>query len=447
MITTGEREVVGRSQPKEQLTVAVFGLGFVGLPLALSFSMRGARVVGVDVVEELVAQLTQGVTHHREAYEGKPIQNILAEELDAGRFAVTTNAAAALAEADAVIVTVGIPVAGGEPNLNYLTGVCETIGQGLRPGMTVIIRSTVVAGTTENVLRPILESTGLIAGRDFYLAYASERIAEGRAFHEFENLPCLVAGINEASAEHAKAVLGIVTKAPLVLGSSIRAVELTKAIENAQRDVNIAMIQEFARLAERLDIDIFEVIQMANTHPRVKLLEPGPGVGGYCIPNALHYLTPAAEQLGVSLELATTARRINENVPEFVADLVAKAAGPVTADEAPVVGVIGLAMKDNSNDDRLSPAIRIVELLQARGYTIQAYDPAVPTAYPYKVSSLAECVSGADAVVVLARQQGITTESILEALASAGQRVGLVDTRNLFGPGTVFPANVSFSKI
>jgi nucleotide sugar dehydrogenase len=242
-------------------------------------------------------------------------------------------------------------------------------------------------------------------------------------------------------------VLWIVTKAQLVAGTSIRAVELTKVIENVQRDVNIAMIQEFARLAERLDIDVFEVIRMANTHPRVKLLEPGPGVGGYCIPNALHYLAPKAEELGVNLEIASAARRINEQVPEFVADLVARAAGPVTSDRTPVVGVIGLAMKDNSNDDRLSPAIRVVELLQKRGYVIQAYDPAVPTAYPYKVDSLAACVAGARAVVILARQQGLTPEAILDVLATVTQPIGLVDTRNLFAAGTVFPANVSVNKL
>ncbi|HYF79058.1 MAG TPA: nucleotide sugar dehydrogenase [Symbiobacteriaceae bacterium] len=428
-------------------TLAVFGLGFVGLPLALSFSMRGARVIGVDVVKELVSELSKGITHHKEAYQQKPIQAILKEELEAGRFAATTDAEDALAQADALIVTVGIPVWGNEPNFDHLTGVCQTIAKGLRPGMTIIIRSTVVPGTTENLLRPILESTGLRAGEDFYLAYASERIAEGRAFHEFESLPCLVAGINEISTQRAMEVLGVVTKAQLVAGSSIRAVELTKVIENVQRDVNIAMIQEFARLAERLDIDIFEVIKMANTHPRVKLLEPGPGVGGYCIPNALHYLVPKAKELAVNLEIAAAARRINDGMPGFVVDLIAQAAGPITASKVPVVGVIGLAMKDNSNDDRLSPAIRVVDLLLQRGYVVQAYDPAVPTNYEYKVDSLEACVTGADAVVVLARQQGVTPEAILSALAAAGQPVGLVDTRNLFPASTAFPKNVSLTKL
>lgn len=442
-----ETTVMLAQDSKVEPTVAIFGLGFVGLPLALSFSMRGARVIGVDVISELVDELHEGVTHHKEAYQGKPIQAILAEELEAGRFTATTDANQALSQADAVIVTVGIPVAGGRPNFSYLTAVCETIAQNLRTGMTVIIRSTVVPGTTETLLRSILEATGLVAGVDFYLAYASERIAEGRAFHEFENIPCLVAGIDEVSTQRAMEVLGVVTKAQLVAGSSIRAVELTKVIENVQRDVNIAMIQEFARLAERLNIDIFEVIQMANTHPRVKLLEPGPGVGGYCIPNALHYMAPKAQELGVNLEIATAARRINEGVPSFVVELVAQAAGPVTSAKSPTVGVIGLAMKDNSNDDRLSPAIRVVELLQQSGYIIQAYDPAVSTTYPYKVASLDACVAGADAVVVLTRQQGVTPEVILAALADAGQPVGLVDTRNVFAAGTVFPANVTFTKL
>ncbi|HEX3031558.1 MAG TPA: nucleotide sugar dehydrogenase [Bacillota bacterium] len=272
-------------------------MGFVGLPLALSFALRGCEVYGVDVNEELVAELKDGVTHHLEHYHNTPIQSVLKDQLAAGRFKPTSDATAAMAECTTFIMTVGIPVVDGEHTFAHVEGCARTIGKGLKPNDLVLVRSTLIPGMTRNFIRPIIEEeSGLNAEEDFYLGYSSERIAEGKAFDEFENMPTLVSGIDRASRDKAAEILGIVTKADLVPASAIEVVETAKVMENISRDVNIAMVNEFARFTKALGIDIFEVIKVANTHKRVKLLAPGPGVGGYCIPNALHYDTVSSFQ-------------------------------------------------------------------------------------------------------------------------------------------------------
>jgi nucleotide sugar dehydrogenase len=411
--------------------VCMFGLGFVGLPLALSFAMRGCQVIGVDVDESLVNDLNQGITHHLEAYGSKPIQEILHEELAAGRFKATTDPAVAMQTCDNIVVTVGIPVTDGSHDMSYITDVSRSIAQGLKPGDLVLIRSTVIPGTTRNLILPILEESGLKAGTDFYLAYSSERIAEGKAFHEFENMPAALSGLNQESTDRAYDLISIVTKADIIKGSQMEVVETAKVMENVSRDVDIAMSNEYARFAKALGIDIFEVVKVANTHQRVNLLTPGPGVGGYCLPNAVYYLLPKARELGVELALLTTARRINDQVPAFVAGLALKNL-PVPPAQARLA-VLGIAMKDYSNDDRISPPIDIIKILLNAGCQVAAYDPAVPSTYPFKVNSLAEALEGSHGVLVLARQHGINYHDLpLFQAKLIGPAPFIVDTKNIY---------------
>jgi len=412
--------------------VAVFGLGFVGLPLALSYALRGCRVIGVDIDQNLINELNNGITHHLEKFHDTPIQEVLAEQLKNGRFSATANGREALAECTYHIMTVGIPVTDKGHDFSHIESCSRTIAAGLKKDDLVLVRSTMVPGMTRNFVLPILEGSGLKAGEDFYLAYSSERIAEGKAFDEFENMPTLISGINAISAEKVRQLMSIITRAELHVASSIEVVETAKVMENISRDVNIAMVNEYARFCEALGIDIFEVIKLANTHKRVKLLTPGPGVGGYCIPNALHYLAPKADELDVPLRLLRTARRINEDVPAFVVSLVTKNL-PVPAKDAKVA-VLGMAMKDYSSDDRLSPALEVIKLMQLSGITVAAFDPAVPTKYDYKVDSLEEAVKDAHAILVLARQNsiGYTNYKLFSSLMSKAGPPVIVDTKNLY---------------
>lgn len=389
--------------------ICVFGQGFVGLPLTLSFAFRGCNAIGVDVNQGLVDDTNKGLTHHTEKFYDVTIKEILKMQLEEGRYRATTDAADAVRRCNNIIVTVGIPIYNGEFIIEHLSEACIVIGRNLKKGDLVIIRSTVIPGATEEIVLPILErESGMKAGEEFYLAYASERIAEGNAFDEFANMPTLVAGVNEISLERAKEVLSIVCKADMVQATNIKAVETSKVFENVQRDVNIALSQEFARFTEALGIDTFEVIRLANTHKRVNLLMPGPGVGGYCIPNAYHYLSPKANKLGVNLDLLKLSREKNEKLPQFIVEkvenLLIDSRKEISGSK---IAVLGLAMKDYSNDDRISPPIDIVKLLIKKGANVMAFDPVVPTKYPYKVSTQEEALKDADVVLVLAKQNEI----------------------------------------
>ena len=205
--------ILGNSIKKN---ICVFGQGFVGLPLTLSFAFRGCNTIGVDVDDILVVQTNKGITHHTEKFQGISIQEILNMQLKAKRYKATTNGAKAVKESNNIIVTVGIPIKNEKYIMDYLESACRTIGQNLKKGDLVIIRSTVIPGTTEDFCMPILEEeSGMNAGEDFYLAYASERIAEGLAFDEFANMPTLVGAVNKASIKRAADVLGIVCKAEI----------------------------------------------------------------------------------------------------------------------------------------------------------------------------------------------------------------------------------------
>ncbi|MED0757241.1 nucleotide sugar dehydrogenase [Aneurinibacillus thermoaerophilus] len=389
----------------KSLDIAVVGLGFIGLPLSLSYARKGANVVGIDISEVLVQEINRGKSHHQEYFEGKSLAQILQDQLAAGRFIATTSYEEAAARVNNYIITVGIPVKNGDPQMHYLISACESLAAVLKKGDTVILRSTVIPGTTEEVVKPLLEKSGLVAGEDFYLAYASERIAEGRAFEEFIHMPLALGGVNEASTQRAREVLAFVTEAEITI-SDIKVVETSKVIENVQRDVNIAMVQQFARFAEKAGIDTFELIRVANTHTRVNLLTPGPGVGGYCLPNALYYLLPKAKELGVDLKLLEMARQINDSVPQVLVDMAEaelNKQGKTLA--ASKITVLGLAMKDFSNDDRISPPHHLVQLLKEAGADVVAYDPAVPATYDYKASSLKEAVEGADALIYVTAQK------------------------------------------
>ena len=389
--------------------VCIFGQGFVGLPLSLSFAVRGCDVVGVDVDDVLVASTNKGATNHTERFHGVTIQKILQMELEEGRYTATTNAAKAVRECNNIIITVGIPIINGNYIMDYLEKCCKIIGKNFKKGDLIVIRSTVIPGTTQQFILPILEEeSGMKAGIDFYLAYVSERIAEGNAFVEFENMPTVVGAVNNESLLRAIDLMEVVCKAKIISANSMEEVETSKVFENIQRDVNIAMSQEFARFTEALGIDIFEVIKLANTHKRVNLLVPGPGVGGYCIPNAYYYLEPKAAELGVSMDLLKLAREKNALLPEFIVNKTEELLNEVGKDlKGAKVAVLGLAMKNFSNDDRISPAVDICKLSIERGAIVTAFDPMVTTEYEFKTKTQDEALDGADAILILTKQREI----------------------------------------
>ncbi|MDA8345756.1 MAG: nucleotide sugar dehydrogenase [Thermaerobacter sp.] len=413
------------------LRIAVVGLGFVGLPLSLSYWQAGADVLGAEIDPQLRAELSQALTHHLEADDGKPIRDILADALASGRYRLFASAAEATAQADATIVTVGIPHGPEGLDLGPLRAALVQVAKAAPRGHLILLRSTVPPGTTRKDLYDLLRSQGRTVGDDIFVAYCPERIAEGRAFREFREMPVIMGAFDAASEARARSVIEVVTRAGVTTSASVEAAELSKVIENVQRDVNIAIAQELARTCEAGGIDVFEVIRLANTHSRVHLLEPGPGVGGFCLPLALSYFLPFAQEHGVVTPTLLAARSTNAKVPPLLAERALAHARALAGNDQPRIAVFGLAMKDFSNDARLSPAVEVCQYLVEAGAEVRAVDPAVPTRFPFQGEDPAWAVSGAQALLLLTRQSGL--EAWLEDLSplqTMHRGALVVDARN-----------------
>ena len=382
--------------------IAVIGLGFVGLPLSLTYTLHGIKVYGIDINKEYVEKLKNGHTHVYEEYNGKCIEEILKESLDKGLFIPTTSLEEGLKEVQNIIVTVGIPIENdNNVKMEAFIEAIKDIGKNLKKGDLILLRSTVPPLTTKNIVKPILEEeSGLVVGKDFYLAYSSERIAEGRAFEEFQTMPVAVAGMDDESTKRGKQVLELINP-NTIEASSPEVVEISKLIENASRDVNIGIVNELSSLTDALGIDIMEVINVANTHKRVKLLNPGIGVGGHCIPFASKYIFYSSDKLSLEMPLLHAARKVNDSRPIDIVNRIEKTLKTLGKSiEETKVAFLGIAMKDNSSDISESPAIKLKEIFKSKGAKVELFDPKVNEALGDMVTDEYKALKDADVVVI-----------------------------------------------
>ncbi len=418
--------------------IAVFGLGFVGLPLSLTYAMFGTRVYGVDVNKKYVEKLKNSETHVLESYKGKTIQQILKENTEKGLFIPTTSAQEALKNATNIIVTVGIPIENQTLRKEIFSNAIHTIGRYLKKGDLVLIRSTVPPGTTRSIVKPILEKeSGLFCCKDFYLAYSSERIAEGKAFEEFQTMPVAVGGMDENSREKAANLLSVINKESIFRASCPEVVEISKLIENSSRDVNIALSNELAILTETLNVDTLEVINVANTHKRVNLLTPGIGVGGHCIPYSSLYIFDKADEMKLPMHLLHTAREINDSRPKDILNLIENKLKNVGKSiENAQIAIIGVAMKDNSSDISESPAMRLKDAILQKGGNVRWYDPNVNGSFPLKVSSLKDALNNAEIVILPIKQDNISID-IKEISNLVKKNAIIFDARRLLNKSVV----------
>jgi UDP-N-acetyl-D-glucosamine dehydrogenase len=353
--------------------VAVVGLGYVGLPLAETFAWGGYPVLGFDVDEAKVAKLRRG-----ESYIGHICAERVAELIAGGRFDATTDPGR-FVECDAVVICVPTPLGEArEPDLSYIVRTGEMLRPHLRQGQLVILESTTYPGTTEDVLRPILEESGLKAGRDFFLAYSPEREDPGNRDFATRNIPKVVGGMDEPSLRLALALYEPVVDG-VVPVSGTRVAEACKILENTYRCVNIALVNELKTVFDAMGIDVWEVIAAAKTKPfGFQAFYPGPGLGGHCIPIDPFYLTWAARKHGLNTRFIELAGEVNTAMPQYVVDRTAEA---LNDDGRPVKGsrvcVLGVAYKKDVDDPRESPAFEIIEKLQARGAVVTYSDPHV----------------------------------------------------------------------
>jgi UDP-N-acetyl-D-glucosamine dehydrogenase len=355
--------------------VCVVGLGYVGLPLAETFAWAGYPVLGFDVDTDKVAKLRRG-----ESYIGHICAERVAELTGSGRFEATAEPGR-FAEADAIIICVPTPLGEArEPDLSYIERTGRALREHLRAGQLVVLESTTYPGTTDEVLRPILEGSGLKAGRDFFLAYSPEREDPGNRDFATRNIPKVVGGFDEASLRLALALYEPVVDG-VVPVSSTRVAEACKILENTYRAVNIALVNELKTVFTAMGIDVWEVIEAAKTKPfGFQAFYPGPGLGGHCIPIDPFYLTWVARKHGLNTRFIELAGEVNTAMPAYVVDRVMQALNDEgKALKGSRVCVLGVAYKKDVDDPRESPAFEILELLQARGAQVSYNDPHVHT--------------------------------------------------------------------
>ncbi|MGE5552914.1 MAG: nucleotide sugar dehydrogenase [Betaproteobacteria bacterium] len=410
--------------------VGVVGLGYVGLPTAVRFAVAGNPTTGTDTNSHLVERLRQGETNLLESWQGKSIRELLTANLQNGLLRLSDEPAEALRDCTDAVITVGVPVLDGRPQLSSFQQAITSAVKSLPPGALLLVRSTLPAGTMEGVVLPAATRAGRSVGKDLFLAYAPERMAEGRALEELVSLPTVVAAPDPVSLHRAKQLLQALGVQEFVVTDRLAMAELVKSVENAYRDVTIALANEFATLCRALRLDSHELVRLANTHPRVRLPLPGPGVGGHCLPNAYLYLNMAAEPLNVPLILTQQARLLNDRVPLLVAGLVEEGLGRAGKSlRGAKVAVLGVAMKDFCDDDRFSPAYALIAHLEEGGAAVAAFDPVVHRDFPRRVEAEEEALCDSDAAVIVAQQTGLDLDPAYLVRWMKASPV-LVDTRH-----------------
>jgi UDP-N-acetyl-D-glucosamine dehydrogenase len=403
------------------LTVGVIGLGYVGLPLAVEFAEAGDRVVGVDVDAQKVSAVNAG-----ESY----IEDISSERLGAALPAIkATSRYADLAQADGVLICVPTPLSENrEPDLGPLHATARALAQVLQPGQLVVLESTTYPGTTRERLVPLLEESGLRVGEELNVAYSPERVDPGRTDFTLRNTPKVVGGMTPACVERAAELYGRICD-HVIRVSTPEAAELTKLLENIFRSVNIALVNELAILAERMGIDIWEVVDAASTKPYGFMrFEPGPGMGGHCLPVDPFYLAWRAREFQMSTEFIELAGKINQQMPYHCVERIERA---LNGAGKPVNGsrilLLGASYKSGVGDTRESPALRIIQVLRDLGGVVGYHDEHVPALPELGLESvpLETAVPEADAVVLVTAHPG------LDYAAIAGRSALLVDLRGV----------------
>ena len=403
------------------MRVGVIGLGYVGLPLVVAFAEAGERVVAVDVDERKVEALKRG-----ESY----IEDIASERLAAvlGSIEASTKFAP-LARADAVLICVPTPLTRNrEPDLGPLNAAGRSLTAVLQSGQLVVLESTTYPGTTRERLVPILEESGLRVGESLNVAFSPERVDPGRTDYTLKNTPKVIGGMTPACAERARELYSRVCD-EIIPVSTPEAAELTKLLENIFRSVNIALVNEIAVLADRMGINIWEVVDAAATKPYGFMrFEPGPGMGGHCLPVDPFYLTWRAREFELSTEFIELAGKMNQQMPYFCVERIERALNDVSK---PVKGsriaILGVSYKGGVGDIRESPALRIMKVLGDRGGDLCYHDPFVPGLKEFDLHSLSleEAVADADALVLVTAHPGI------DYFALAGEASLFVDLRGV----------------
>ena len=379
--------------------LAVIGLGYVGLPLAIEAANSNLNVAGHDINDSLVSNLNNSISHV-EDISNKVLKDALSKDL------LITTDSNVLGDSEYVVISVPTPLTDYQPDLSYVEAATNSIAENLKKGQTIILESTTYPGTTLEIVKPILEKiSSLVAGEDFLLGYSPERIDPGNKEWTFKNTPKIVSGINETSLKKISEFYNSIID-EVVEVSGTREAEMVKLVENTYRQVNIAMVNELAILSNMLDIDIWEVVDAAKTKPfGFQSFRPGPGVGGHCIPIDPKYLSFKTRQIGQPVRFVELAQEINNSMPNYVISRISELMNKkeILLKNSKIL-LLGVAYKKDIGDTRESPAIDIIESLLEKSAEVSFYDPYVDELIVNKESILKEqdleSISNYDMVII-----------------------------------------------
>ena len=396
--------------------ICVIGLGAIGLPTAVVMASRGHHVSGVDIQESVVSGLNRGETH----FDEPGLSDLLREVVTSGQF----KAAAEPVPADTYLICVPTSLTPeGRPILDSVKAAAGAIGRVMRDGALVILESTVPPGTTAGLVKEVLEeASGLQAGSEFSLAHCPERVLPGNILREIVNNDRIIGGVDEAATSKVVEIYATFVEGELVQTDSASA-EVVKLAENIYRDVNIALANDLAVICEEVGVDVWEAIRLANLHPRVNIHQPGPGVGGYCVPLAAGFMLGDGD---TGAPVIRSARKVNDSQPirfvERILEIVTRSSGIEIA-------VLGVSYKGGVGDPRFSPSIEIIKRLRDKGLNVRVHDPLV-TRYSEPLLSLEDAVRGADLIAVLVDHRGFK-QIDAQVVAQLMRGTAVIDGRNV----------------
>lgn len=439
--------------------LCVIGLGYIGLPTAATFAAHGIKVHGVDINPRVVGSLQAGKIHIHEP----GLQGVVDEAVNSGNLTVSNQPV----EADAFIIAVPTPFQQekfGEYNglrykladMHAVTSAAEAILPVLRKGNLVILESTSPPRTTVELVAPILARSNLLAGKDFHLCYSPERVLPGQILRELVDNARVIGGVTPESARAGRDLYATFVKGEIHETDATTA-EMVKIMENTTRDVNIAIANEFARLAEKFGVDVWEAIRLANLHPRINILSPGPGVGGHCISVDPWFFVEAAPELST---LIYQARQVNDAQPHFVVEKVKQALSALSGAEQSrsatdnilkdkKIAALGLAYKPDVDDLRESPAIEVVHLLQKEGAHVKAWEPFAPAAKLEGVEMAPDfdaAIKAADAILLLVNHSQFRDSNPVSLASKTNARI-IVDTVSAWDAEKWISAGFRFHRL
>lgn len=412
------------------LNLTVVGSGVVGLPTAALFADAGFKVTATDIKSTIVKAVNSGVSPFKEP----GLQKLVSQNVQSGKLKAALNSEIMLNNEDVIILTVQTPIyANKKPNMSFLTSALRNVAKKIKKQVIIAVCSTVPPGTMLQKIKPLLESlTGMKADTDFYLAYVPERITPGKALQEFVASPRLVGGIGPNSTKIAAELFRTVCKK--IIETDATTAEIAKTVENTFRDVNIAFANQLALICEKYDADVADVIKLANTHPRVDVHTPGPGVGGPCLTKDPYLLIHQFKN--TENDVISTARKINDNMPKHVVKLTLEALNNSGKDvNNSKIAILGTAYKANIADCRFSPSEQIIQKLKELGAETIAYDPhCVKTFGAKKATSLLECINDADCLIIATDHVEFKNLNLNEIKQLMNKKPAIIDGRRIINP-------------